>query len=398
MSVPHRPLAGVRVLDLTRLLPGAYATLLMADLGADVVKVEDPRGGDPARQMPPLSGDTSVYYTVLNRNKRSITLDLRSRASATVLDALLPQFDIVVESFRPQTSRRLGVDAATIRARHPRIIYASITGFGQNGPYAELPAHDINYESLSGLLSVRRNPAVAPEVPGMLLADIGAALNGAAGVLAALYQREKTGMGAAVDVAIHEAALSWLLFPAARELMAGAEGDPRDLPIHGRDACYNIYETADGLYLALGALETKFWSTFCARIGRPELVALQDALGERQAAVVAELRALLRTRTRAAWLELFANDEVCLTPVNDVASALRDPHITARGAVQRLDGSTWVTTPIAITDTPTDEGWNRARHVDVVPAPALGAHTDEVLEAAGIGPDERTRLRSAGVI
>jgi alpha-methylacyl-CoA racemase len=167
-----RPLDGVRVLDLTRLLPGAFATLQMADLGADVVKIEDPRGGDPARAMPPLAGGVSVYFQILNRNKRSATLDLRSPEAAGVLDALAARADVLVESFRPQTSRRLGVDAATLRARHPRLIHASVTGFGQTGPYAERAAHDINYEALGGLLA-----GEAPEVPRKLVADIGAAMN-----------------------------------------------------------------------------------------------------------------------------------------------------------------------------------------------------------------------------
>ncbi len=393
-----RPLDGVRVLDLTRLLPGAYATLLMADLGADVVKIEDPRGGDPSRHMPPVVGGTSVYFRVLNRNKRSVTLDLRAPESARVLNDLLSQFDVIVESFRPQTARRLGLDAATLRARHPRLIYASITGFGQNGPYAEHPAHDINYEALGGLLNVRRPADHPPEVPGMLLADIGAAMNAAAGILAALYQRERTGTGAAVDVAIHEAALSWLMFPAARWLVEGGDRDPRDLPIGGRDACYNIYQTADGQYVALGALEPKFWSTFCERVGRTDLVALQHARGDEQARMLAEVRALMRTRTRAEWLRLFRDVDVCLSPVNTLAEALADRHIGARGAVQTHEGTTYVTTPIAVTAIATDAGWNAARQVDVVPAPSLGAHTDEVLGQAGVDASHRDLLRAAGII
>ena len=396
-----RPLDGVRVLDLTRLLPGAYATLLMADLGADVVKIEDPRGGDAARGMPP------GYFEILNRNKRSATLDLRSPEAAAVLDALVSHADVLVESFRPHTSRRLGVDAQTLRARHPRLVYASITGFGQTGPYAERAAHDINYEALSGLLMVSASNASTqdpPQMPRMLVADVGAAMNAAAGILAALFQRERTGAGAAVDVSIHESALSWLLFPAARQLVSG--GDPgdnvsvlaRELPIHGRDACYNIYRTADGEYVALGALEPKFWSAFCEGIGRPDLIPLHDAQGDDQARVLADVRALMQTRTRDEWLARFSGIDICLTPVNSVAGALCDPHIAARGAVVRQGGSAYVTTPIAVTDATTDEDWRGARRVDVQPAPALGAHTDEVLRDAGLAAADIARLRDLRVI
>jgi len=390
-----RPLKDVRVLDLTRLLPGAYATLLMADLGADVIKVEDPRGGDPVRAMPPLADGTSVYFQVLNRNKRSITLDLRSPDAAQVLDRVLDRIDVVVESFRPHTARRLGVDAAALGSRHPRLVHASITGFGQSGPYAARAAHDINYEALSGILSATTPSASPPDVPRSLIADIGAAMHSAAGILAALYQRERTGRGAAVEVAIHEAALAWLLFPAAQELMGvDAPPDAGRLPIYGRDACYNVYETSDGRYLALGALEPKFWAGFCERIGRPDLIDLQFAHGEPQAAALESVRALMRTRARDEWLAHFRDVDVCLTPINSLDEALADPHLAFRHAVIREGRTAWLPTPIGTTD-PLD----RSPHpIEVRHAPALGAHTDEILELSGIDAERRQQLRSAGAI
>src|SRR3954463_3233182 len=188
-----QPLAGVRVFDLTRLLPGAYATLLLADLGADVVKVEDPPGGHGLRTLPPLADGRNPYFETLNRNKRSVTLDLRSPDAAAVLAALTEQSDVVVDSFRPSTARRLGVDAAALRARHPRLVCASISGFGQDGPYVERAAHDINYQALAGLLR-------PPAPPGPLIGDIGAAMHTALGVLAGLIGRERSGNGCRVDV------------------------------------------------------------------------------------------------------------------------------------------------------------------------------------------------------
>jgi crotonobetainyl-CoA:carnitine CoA-transferase CaiB-like acyl-CoA transferase len=372
-------LHGVRVLDLTRLLPGSYATLLLADLGADIIKIEDPRGGDHARHMPPLANGTSVYFHILNRNKRSVTLDLRSPDAVAVLDALATRSDVVVDSFRPRTARRLGVDAATLRGRHPHLICASITGFGQTGPYVDRAAHDINYEALAGLLTLRRQP---PRVPGLLIGDIGAAMHTAAGILAALFQRERTGVGADIDVSIHESALAWMLFPSARDLIAGGRDDPNELPLTGENACYNLYETADGRWLALGALEAKFWVAFCERIGRSDLGPLHQAQGDERARVLHDVGAIMRTRTRDDWLARFADIDVCLTPVNSLDESLADPHVAARGVLARHGGTTYITPP----------------HVTVRPAPALGADTDSVLQEVGIDGPERGRLRAKGVL
>jgi alpha-methylacyl-CoA racemase len=353
-----QPLLDVRVLDLTLLLPGAYATLLLADLGAEVIKIEDPRGGDGmrglgARLTPSHYAGAGSYFDLLNRGKRSVTLDLRATEAAPVLDALLKRADVVVDSFRPSTARRLGVDAATLRARRPRLVCASISGFGGSGPYAEMAAHDINYQALAGLL----NP---PAMPGPLVGDIGAAMQCALGIVAALFRRQQSGEGGVVDVPIHDAALAWSMFPTTGDL---------------ESACYTIYETADGEWLALGALEPKFWRGFCERIGRADLIPLQHAAGEEGARVMSEVRAIMRGRTRAEWLAAFADADVCLTPIHTPADVAVDPHVVARSVRLKQD----------TTD-------------DIAAAPALGADTDAVLDAAGIDADARARLRSAGVI
>ncbi|MCU1384225.1 MAG: hypothetical protein JWL71_2922 [Acidobacteria bacterium] len=329
-----RPLDGVQLLDLTRLLPGAYATLLLADLGAEVIKVEDPRGGDTMRT---LRGGPSDYFAPLNRGKRSVTLDLRSPEAAAVLDALIAGADVLIESFRPSTATRLRVDAATLRARHPRLICASISGFGQSGPYVERAAHDINYQALAGLLR-------PPQLPGPLVGDVGSAHQAALAIVAALVERARTGLGSTIDISIHEAALAWSIFPTTGDLA---------------QARYNVYETADGRWLAMGGLEEKFWAGFCERLGLS------------LAATVDEVRARLRTRTRDAWLAHFEDADVCLTAVYAPEEVAADPHIAARAA---MPGSA------------------------DIPAPALGADTDAVLDAAGVDAAERARLRAAGVI
>jgi alpha-methylacyl-CoA racemase len=351
-----RWLDGVRVLDATRLLPGAYATLLLADLGADVIKIEDPRGGDGMRT---LSATTVSYFDALNRDKRSVTLDLRSAAAAAVLEALAARADVLVESFRPSTARRLGVDGETLLRRHPHLVCASMSGFGAHGADAERAAHDINYQGLAGLLR-------PPALPGPLVADVGCAMQTAVRILAALVGRHRTGTGAIVESPIQEAADAWAMFPGTPDL-AGA--------------CYTLYETADGRWLALGALEPKFWRGFCERIGRPDLMSQQHARGEDGRRLVDEVRRVMTSRALDDWLRAFADADVCLTPVPTAGEAdaararRRTPHAAAAdhdrpGTSRRPAGA----------------------------APPLGADTDEILGAAGIDAEARARLRADGVI
>ncbi|HEY2908378.1 MAG TPA: CaiB/BaiF CoA-transferase family protein [Vicinamibacterales bacterium] len=335
-----RSLQGVRVLDFTRLLPGAYATLVLADLGADVIKIEDPRGGDGMRTL--RTSDSRPYFELLNRNKRSVTLNLRSPESRPVIDALAATADVAIDSFRPSTARRLGVDAFTLRARHPRLVCASISGFGQSGPLAEVAAHDINYQALAGLIR-------PPALPGPLIADVGAAMQAALAILAALIERQRTGTGSTVDVSIGGAADAWSMFPTTGELQS---------------ACYALYETADHEWVALGALEAKFWRAFCERIGRADLIPFQHAAGAEGERVLGEVRAVMRTRTLDDWLAHFSGVDACLTRV--APHAMAGERTSARGAV------------------PT--------------APALGADTDAVLGAAGFDAAARDALRGSGVI
>lgn len=394
-----QPLDGVTVLDLTRLLPGAICTLALADLGADVIKIEDPRGGDPLRHMPPVVDGRGVYDRLFNRDKRSVTLDLRAPGAHEVLDALAAKADVLVESFRPKAARRLGLDAVSLRTRHPRLIHCAITGFGQTGPYADRPGHDINFVALAGLLALDRgSPDDPPRMPRMLIADIGGgAMSAVAGILAALFAQARTGRGSTIDISMHEGALAWLAFPAARWLVQGGAFDATDLPITGREACYNVYRAADGRYLALGALEPKFWAAFCTRIGRPEFIPRQYVSGEAQARLLGDVGAIIAARTREEWLRLFADAEACLVPVNTVAEALADPHVAARGAVVSVRGARVIRSPIRVATDPA-----LALEPPETPAPgeapALGAHTDLILEQAGFDSVARARLRSDGVI
>jgi crotonobetainyl-CoA:carnitine CoA-transferase CaiB-like acyl-CoA transferase len=367
------PLAGIRVVDLSRLLPGAFATQMLAELGAEVLKVEDPAGGDPMRHLPPVLDGRGIYDLLLNRGKKSVALDLKEPADAEVLDRLVSTADVVVESFRPRTARRLGVDAAQLRAKYPRLVHCSITGYGQTGPYADRPGHDLNYVALSGLLAADRpNPT---ELPHMFIADVGGgAMTSVIGILAALYGRTRHGEGASLDISMHDAMLYWVMLPAARDLVDGGAQAEGELPTFGAHASYNVYRTADGLLVALGALEQKFWVAFCAGIGRPDLAARHGTGESDQFDLIKEMRALFATRTRAEWLSLMATHDVCLTPVNSPREALRDPHVVARRVVQPVSGMQVVRPPFL------------TRIPDLSPPPSVGQHTREVI--AGL-PDLR---------
>jgi crotonobetainyl-CoA:carnitine CoA-transferase CaiB-like acyl-CoA transferase len=362
------PLSGLRVIDLTRLLPGAFATLMLAELGAEVLKVEHP-DGDPTRRLPPLLGDRGLYDLLLNRGKKSVVLELGAPGSDEVFDRLVATADVVIESFRPRSARRFGVSAAQIRERHPRVVHCAITGYGQTGPYAERPGHDLNYVSVSGLMAADRSDCT--HLPRMFVADVGGgAMHAVVGILAALLGRARHGEGAALDISMHDAALYWVMLPAARELIEAGHHSSGELPTFGRHACYNVYRTKDDERVALGALEPKFWTAFCEAVGRQDLVDRHLSDEADQQALIADLGRVFAEKTRAEWLTFFSSHDVCLSPVNRPDEALADPHVVARGTVVPAgDGARAIRPPFL------------AQPVDLAPAPIVGQHTAEILDA-----------------
>jgi crotonobetainyl-CoA:carnitine CoA-transferase CaiB-like acyl-CoA transferase len=339
---------------------------MLAELGAEILKVEDPAGGDPIRQLPPFVDGRSVYDLLLNRGKRSIALNLRDAASRPVLDALLAKADVVVESFRPATAQRLGVAGSQLRAHYPRLIHLALTGYGQTGPYADRPGHDLNYAAVSGILAADR-PSPA-HLPRMFIADVGGgAMSAVVALLAALYGRERHGNGATIDLSMHDAALYWVMLPGATDLIDGGDRATDELPTFGDHACYNVYETSDGRQVALGALESKFWKTFCDAIGRSDLASRQLTEPDDQRLVLQEVREVFRARTQAEWLEFFEGRDVCLSPVNSPADAFRDPHAAARGTVLRGTNLRSVRAPFG------------APVQTLSPAPNIGQDTEEIL-------------------
>jgi crotonobetainyl-CoA:carnitine CoA-transferase CaiB-like acyl-CoA transferase len=326
-------LEGLTVIDLSVFLPGPYLTMAMADHGARVIKVEPP-GGDPGRHIGIADGPSTVFFRNVNRGKDSIVIDLKSAEGRQHLLSLCQTADVFVESFRPGVMQRLGVDYAAVSQVNPRIVYCSISAFGQHGPYRERPAHDLATMALAGALSLTLGRDGTPAMPGVAVADIVSALQALAGVLMALYQRERTGRGDYVDVAMHHAALAALPNVMGPAMAGLASPDPKHARTTGGSAFYRIYETADGRHLVLGAQETKFAGTLLNRLGRPDLLPLcERGPGPHQQPVIDFLGDVFREQPLAHWSAWFEGMDVSYAPVNTIREALDDAHVRACGLI-----------------------------------------------------------------
>jgi crotonobetainyl-CoA:carnitine CoA-transferase CaiB-like acyl-CoA transferase len=391
------PLTGVRVLDLTRLLPGGYASQMLADLGADVLKIEEPGAGDYARAMPPFTRTVGQAFLAVNRNKRSAALNLKHPDGREALLRLVDGSDVLLESFRPGVMARLGLDYETLHARNPRLVVCAISGYGQDGPYSQRAGHDLNYIGYAGLLAHLARPGQPPILPGAQFADIaGGSLMAVAGILAGLVGRAATGEGRYVDVSMTEGALSLLPLLATRVLNGTPEPAPGEAELTGALPGYNIYETSDGRYLTVAALEPKFFANLCQRLGQPDLIARQfprDAAD--RDATIAELAAIFRAKTRDEWLAELADEDVCVGPANTISEALADPQLRARGmtahgsyGAAEGEGDALRYTPL-VSDAPFTLRSG---------LPPLGADTAAALQEAGYTADEIAALTEAGAI
>lgn len=394
---PAGPLAGLRVLDLTRLLPGPVATMHLADLGAEVIKIEDTGAGDYARTMGPHAeeeGGDSVFFRMVNRNKKSLRLDLKQAAGVEVFLRLAKDADVVFESFRPGVVDKLGIGYEAVKATNPRIVYCAITGYGQTGPWAELAGHDINYLATSGLLDQigSRDGELSgpPAIPNLQIGDLlGGALTPLLGVLAAVIGAKATGKGSHVDVSMTDAVLAHNIFPLVTTQVLGKPAPRGGDLLTGGVPCYGVYRTADDRYLAVGALEPKFWQSLCAAIGRPDLAPFGLATGAKGREVRAALAALLASQPMAHWEPIFAAADCCVTPTLRVDEAINHPQIQARNMVVEFGGVRQYAPPFKLSAwpwTPTDA------------APAAGADSDAILAAAGYSGNEIGDLRAAKVI
>ncbi len=394
-----QPLSGIRVLDLSRLLPGAYASQMLADFGADVIKVEEPGSGGYGRFMPPqLAEGMSLYFVAINRNKRSMTLNLKAPEGREIFLRLVREADVVLESFRPGVMERLGLGYEQLKEVHPGLVYCAISGYGQNGPYRLRAGHDLNYAGYAGLLDYNRGRHGEPAMPPTQLGDLaGGSFMAVIGIMTALFGRTQSGEGRMIDVSMTEGVMSLLPLTATAYLNTGEAPQPGKSALDGGLPCYNIYETLDGKHITLAALEYKFWHTFCTRIGHLELLPFHIPVGpgEREEAIDM-LRAIFKTRTRDEWMAELADIDACVGPIYSIDEALNDRHAQARGVSVTSE-------PIGETGVPfrTLPSFPRISGVEDeqrFAPPGLGEHTSELLREIGYSDKEIEGFKAGGVV
>ncbi|MFH1150443.1 MAG: CaiB/BaiF CoA-transferase family protein [Actinomycetota bacterium] len=388
------PLEGMRILDLTRLLPGPFCTLLLSDMGAEVIKVEDTQGGDYVRWNPPITDSgMSIHHHVLNRNKRSIAIDLKNKEGRELLLELAGWAEVLVEQFRPGVMERLGLDFDTIREVNPAIVYCSITGYGQDGPYRDVAGHDANYLGYAGVLGINGPKGGPPMICGVQIADLGAGgMFGALSILAAYTYARRTGEGQHVDVSMLDGSAAWLTINTGDFLLGGPSPGRGEQMLHGAAPFYSIYEAADG-YMAVGAIEEKFWRRTCELLGVPEYADRQFSI-EMYDEIFDRLRETFKSRTRAEWMEVFGGEDTCVSPILSLEEAAADPQMVHRRMLPMVEDPKLGTVRTIGAPVKFSLGeWSIERS-----APSLGEHTDEILLMLGCSPDDIERLRADGVI
>lgn len=388
-------LEGIRVLDLTRLLPGAYCSLLLADIGAEILKVEEPVKGDYFRWVEPMKGNQSIYFQCLNRNKRSMTLNLKTPKGKAILLSLGQRHDVLLESFRPGVTGRLGIDYEAVRKVNPGIVYCSISGYGQDGPYRERAVHDGNCLAISGLLQHSGEGGRPPVFPAIPLADM--AVGGCMAAFAltsALLKKQRTGEGQYVDISMLDGVLSYLTLHAADYHHTLKETERGDSHFAGGTVANSVYETRDGRFLALSIIEEKFWNNFCRTIGRSDLENRDFLAVKSTSTLAAEVQETLLTRTKDEWVSTFEGKDVCCEPVNTMAEALSNEQVRFRKMVIEIDHPDLgklkqIGSPIKAPNA------TRMKHT---PSPEMGEHTRCVLREEGFSDGEIDQLHAEEVI
>lgn len=389
------PLASLKVLDFSALLPGPFGTMVLADLGADVVRLESPTRPDMVRALPPMEDNISACHAYLNRSKKSLAIDLKKPEGVDLVKKLIAEYDIVVEQFRPGVMDRLGVGYEALKAVNPKIIYCSITGYGQDGPYRDRAGHDMNYLSIAGITGYNGRRASGPAPINVQVADVaGGSYHAVMGILAAVIHRQQTGEGQYIDISMTDAAFSMHALTAPPALVANQQPELEHTQLNG-GSFYDCYETKDGRFFSVGGIEPQFFMQFCNAIGKPQLngkglVLAPDVVAE----VKREIADAMKQKTFAEWSAVFAAIDSCTEPVLTFSEACEHPQIRARGMlvdVPKPNGGTQKQIASAIRFSKT-----RPRYDGI--GALLGAHTDEILAAAGYTAEQLAALRKSGVI
>ena len=379
-----RALEGIKILDLSRLFPGPYASMILADLGADVLRIEDRRFAGEGPGMP----------TVM-RNKRHMTLNLKHPQGKEIFFRLAREADVVLEGFRPGVTRRLGIEYESIRGVNEKIIYCSVTGYGQDGPYRDMVGHDINYLSFGGVLGLNGDTGGAPVVPPVQVADMAAGgMNAALGILAALIARQRTGRGQYIDISMLDGVVAMLPFPASMLWSLGQSPRRGDTLLSGRYPCYQVYETKDGGFISIGALEPRFWEALCKKLGREDFIPAQYDEGEKRAEMFSCLREAFKKKNREEWMGELQDLDVCVGKVLDLEETFRDPQVVCRRMVTEFQDAgkgkmKLLSSPVKLSETPPD----------IRAAPAeFGEHTGEVLRELGYNADQIAEMKRTGIV
>lgn len=386
------PLTSLKVLDFSTLLPGPFGTMMLADMGAEVLRIEAPSRPDMVRMLPPMEEGVSAVHGYINRNKRSLGLDLKKPESIEAIKELIKEYDIIVEQFRPGVMARLGLDYETLSAINPRLIFCSITGYGQDGPYKDRAGHDLNYLAIAGMTSYNGRRDSGPAPMAFQVADMaGGSCHAVMGILAAVVHRATTGEGQHVDISMTDAAFAMHGLTAPPALLDGQEPELERTQLNG-GSFYDCYETSDGRFFSVGGLEPQFFSQFCNAIGKPDLAGRGLAMDpEVVAEVKAEIAEAMKQKTFAEWREIFAQIDSCTEPVLSFSEAAEHPQLQAREMVVDVETDSGgqqrqVASPFKFSATPPEY-----RHTGA----QLGAHTEQVLRENGFGDADLQKLRDA---
>jgi len=372
------PLRNLKCLDLSRQLPGPFCSMMLADLGVEVLVVAAPNDA------------MGIGIPLVQRNKRSMTLNLKDPKGKEIFAKLAQDADIILEGFRPGVTKRLGIDYEALAKLNPKVVYCSISGYGQDGPYRDKVGHDINYLGYSGVLGVSGAAGGPPQIMPVQVADIGGgALMAVVGILAALMAREHTGKGQFVDISMMDGSVSWNAFHTLMSFVMGGQPPRGGTQLTGHNPCYAVYETKDGRYVTVGALEGHFWRNLCEQLDVADFIPDQFAEGDRRDEMFRVLRLKFKEKTQAEWLAQLDPIDICFGPVNTIAEAVKDPQVQARGLVKEIDGRTLLASPIKLSATPTAE--------PTLP-PDFGQHTEAVLRDLGYADTAIAELRSQRVI